>query len=177
MASATSRSTTPTAAPETGGGVATAEPATAEKAPAKSADPGLPTVLKIVDADVEIPEAEPTMEYHVGTLPSCPNQNVTLFGVTFPAYTGGASVGSQQRPGARVRLTARQIAGITEAVKSRVVRKWTTASGETFGAVLSKRTPGYKPQHGDEPLSRHVYCAQSPVEAIRTAEALPAAMS
>lgn len=151
--------------------------AAASAPPAPSASAPLPAVLKIAPGDMKIPDPEPTEEYHVGTKASCPFQNVTLGGVSFPRYSGGAAVGDPQRPGARVRLSASQIERIKSAVSRKVCRWRTMRDGDRVGVVMNTDQMGFRAQVGDEWLAQHVYCVKIAPEVARIMDAEPEAMA
>lgn len=140
--------------------------------------PELPSVLKITLDEMKIPEPEATEEYHVGTKASSPFQNVTLGGISFPRFTGGAAVGDPQRPGARVRLSASQMARIKTAVGRKICR-WRNvgSSGDRVGVVINTDQIGFRPQVGDEWLAKHVYCVKIAPEVARIMDAEPEAMA
>lgn len=147
--------------------------------PAKSAKPTaaeLPSVLKVTDTELKFPEAEPTKEYHVGTLESCPFQNVTLHGVAFPRFSGGAAIGDPQRRGARARLSASVLEGIKRSVAKKVCR-WRALGADRVGVILNTDTLGFRPQVGDEPLAKHVYCIELAPEVAKALDAEPEAMA
>ena len=146
-----------------------------EKAQAKV--PVFPDVVSIAPAGMNIPDAEPTALYHVGTRRGSPLQNATIGGISFPLFTKGALIGENKVQGARVRLTPSQIAKIQLGLATKVVR-WSSVpgSGERRGTVLSANGIGYQPEVGDEPLAKHLYCLKVPDEQVAEEAQEPASM-
>lgn len=124
---------------------------------------------------LRIPPRPKLTEFHVGTRRSCPHQNVTIGGISFPSFTGGALIGENRRQGARVRLSPEQIDRVKRALAGKIVR-WTMAGGERRGQLLSVDSPGFAAQAGDEPLAQHVYCYEVPPEQKAAEELEPASM-
>lgn len=128
-----------------------------------------------------LPEAskdEPTRTYYMGTLPSCPVQNVTVGGICFHRFHGYADFKEDGKPdrelqmGKDERLTEKQVEQIRQSVKVRVVR-WLGSDPEPgedldpkeFERRRQKRRAIIVPIDGkktrmlptDEPLARYLY--------------------
>lgn len=142
-----------------------------------SAPAELPSVLKVDAGAIRIPEAEPTEEYHVGTVEGSPFQNVTLGGISFPRFTGGAAVGDPQRKGARVRLSPSALAAIKKAVARKVCRWRNLSDGSRVGVVMNTDSLSYRPQVGDEWLAKYVYCVRIAPEVAKIMDSEPATMA
>lgn len=152
------------------------------KRPYKKREPAveLPSVVKMNVDDFTIPDAAATKEYHVGTLDSCPFQNVTLAGVSFPRFSGGSAIGDPQRRGARARLSADNIESIKKSLGRKICRWRKGPDGSRVGGVVLSINPhsgGFRLQAGDEWLAKHVYCVEMKPELTKIMDENPEAMA
>lgn len=122
-----------------------------------------PDAVTIAEGKMEIPPAEPSEIYHVGTRRGSPLQNATIGGISFPEYSGGTLTNDPKRQGARVRLTPSRVKAIQKNIGTRVVR-WAGEGKERRGTVLSTLSDGFVPVAGDEPLAKYLYCVRVPAE-------------
>jgi hypothetical protein len=97
-------------------------------------------------------------EFWVGTLSTSPNQNLTLGGVSFPAFTervhhpeGAFKTERQKYMGALVTLDRDQVKDVKEAAMTEIVR----TEGQIRKLISGKTN--YRPQRGDEPIAKHIY--------------------
>lgn len=135
-----------------------------------------PGAVTIAPNAIKIPPRPVLVEYHVGTRRTCPHQNVTIGGISFPQFTGGALIGENRRQGARVKLSAAQIELVKTQLGQKVVRWVTAGDGTRRGQVLSVKSPGFQAEVGDEPLAAHVYCYPVPPAQKVAEEREPASM-
>lgn len=122
------------------------------------------------ELDLDLPdddEAEGEW-YHVGTLASCPCQNVELAGVSFPRYTnppvrnedGSVRTGARKLPdrqwrkGDYIFLSDAKVEAIKEAASFKVC--W-WSNDKSRGTIYDTRYPLYNRRIGTEPLARHIF--------------------
>lgn len=109
-----------------------------------------------------VPEAKsetgPRRQYWIGTTKDCPIQNVHVYGVCFPRFTGVASfddkgeASAKLDPGAVVELTEEQVSQIRTSVAQKVVRPLAGSRGVIV--VIDKKN-GARPT--DVPLAKFLY--------------------
>lgn len=121
-------------------------------------------VIQVEKNPFDLPEIPPEGQfapYWIGTLPSCPQWNVQVGGVTFHRYTDppvetDTDSGQTQRAFTRgqvVHLSAAKVQSIKEALKNKVVR----FVGPNRGFLLNRDGNKYLQSRFDEPLAMHVY--------------------
>lgn len=134
----------------------------------KAEKSGLESV-KIDPAKVRSTEKKelPKKQYWIGTLQSCPYQNVSIAGMDFPRYIDPARENSAgeltrvEERGKVVWLDDEQV----EAIKTKSLKKIIRKSG--LRSVLRHSDDvTYSSEYGDQPIAKFVYM-------VRLSEALP----
>jgi len=131
-----------------------------------------------------IPDLKPIEETHharhtywLGTADTCPVQNVTVGGITFPRAMGelidkdgGGQPTFTGGRGDMVELTDDQVERIQKAVARKVLR-WVGSGANRRPMKLDMDSPYYIQQKADEPLGRYLYMLRTddlPFDARRT---------
>lgn len=140
---------------------------------------GEPVKIDVEPLAFEV-DTSPRSRYWMGTFPTCPIQNVTVGGQSFPRYSGTPVFGANGKPdrppvaGTIGELTEAQLEHVKAAVARRVVRR---ASGEKGHASIYLRdVAGFAARAGDEPLASHVYLVKLSGAGTTVAGELPPAM-
>lgn len=131
----------------------------AHEAPASA--PKKSDAIKVKVEPLKGSAATPRKRYWMGTLPSCPLQNVTAGGQVFQRFTGNPIFDANGEPdtvpppGCYNMLTEEQVKLVCAGVALRVVRK--VGHDGKRGIILMRDTASYRPEPGDEPLAKYVY--------------------
>jgi len=93
--------------------------------------------------------AAPRRRWWLGTLPGCPQRNVTLGGISFNARTGAEAT----RIGSVNNLTDEQVEKIFKAMSNKVARY----VGGSRPEIADIRVKGFVEEEGDEPLAKYLF--------------------
>lgn len=149
-------------------------PTSKKSEPRDKAGTVAPSAVKVKSGLPEVQAGDKRARYYVGTLPSCPVQNVTVGGISFPRFRGNPTFDDRGRPdreldfGIFIDLAEAEVSFVQKAVSTRVLRL--LGKEPEPGKDDPERTPSrrraaiypidgknYHHREGDQPLGRFLY--------------------